>query len=87
MSNHTTETETPRFQVGELVSATSACDSNCVWTFEVTKRTAKFVTLKDVNTGETNRVGVKTDSFGTGGEWALPFGTFSMAPVVHAGER
>ena len=84
MSNHTTET-TKTFQVGELVSATSACDSNCVWTFEVTKRTAKFVTLKDLNTGETNRVGVKTDSF-EGGEWALPFGTFSMAPVVRAGE-
>jgi len=73
----------PTFTPGQTVSARSACDSDVVWTFEVVSRTAKFVTLRDLTTSDTMRVGVKTDSF-DGGEWALPFGSFSMAPVVRA---
>lgn len=73
-----------KFTPGTIVSATSACDSNCVWTFEVTKRTAKFVTLTDLDTGDVMRVGIKTESLNGEGEWALPFGRFSMAPVVRA---
>lgn len=84
MNNHT-ETTNSTFTVGEIVTARSVCDYDCVWTFEVVKRTAKFVTLEDIATGETNRVGVKVDSFDEGREWALPFGSYSMAPVVRAG--
>lgn len=71
------------FTVGQIVSATSACDSDCVWTFEVIARTAKFVTLREEN-GDVMRVGVRTHD---GEEWASPFGSFSMAPVVSAGAR
>lgn len=81
----TTTTTTPAtFTTGQVVTATSACDSDCVWTFEVVARTAKFVTLRDVDNGDTMRVGVRCHD---GEEWASPFGTFSMAPVVRAGAR
>lgn len=72
---------TATFQVGQTLTARSAGDHNCIWRFEVIKRTAKFVTLLRDNghDGETLRVGIKTDDLG---EWALPFGTYSMAPVV-----
>jgi hypothetical protein len=70
------------FQVGQIVSANSACDYDCVWTFEVVSRTAKFITLRDQGTGNTMRVGVRVYD---GEEWASPFGRYSMAPVVRAG--
>jgi hypothetical protein len=78
----TAPTAVAAFEVGSTYEAVSACDSDCIWTLEVLSRTAKFVTLRDVQSGETNRVGVR--SYG-GEEWASPFGTYSMAPVIRAG--
>ena len=70
------------FRVGHTYSATSACNHNCVWTFEVISRTAKFITIREQSDGETMRVGVRSHD---GEEWASPFGTYSMAPVIRAG--
>lgn len=70
-----------RFAVGQTVTCRSACNSDCVWTFVVVARTARFVTLRDVDSDETMRVGVREHD---GEEWASPFGSFSMAPVVRA---
>lgn len=70
-----------KFEVGHSYSATSACDHECVWTFEVIKRTAKFITLRE-NSGEIRRVGVRTHD---DHEYASPFGTYSMAPVIVSG--
>lgn len=70
------------FTVGEFVTARSACDSDCVWTFEVIGRTAKFVTIRDTSTGDVSRVGVIASPEG---EWARPFGAFSMCPIVRPG--
>lgn len=79
----TTETITKSaFKVGSVYSAPSACDRNAVWTFKVVARTAKFVTLQRPSQPDiVTRVGVKIDELG---EWALPFGTYSMAPVIRA---
>lgn len=76
----TTTAPTVRFEAGAFASATSACDSDCVWTFEVVGRTAKFVTLKDTLSGDVTRSKVHVDRHGN--ESTLPFGTFSMAPVA-----
>lgn len=75
-----------RFAPGETVTCRSVCDHNCVWTFEVIKRTAKFITIQDVTfpgrpAEKPVRVGVKTDD---NGEWAMPMGSYSMAPVIRA---
>ena len=52
------------------------------WTFEAVARTAKFVTLQD-GIGDLHRVKVHIDAR-DGGEWALPLGSYSMAPVIRA---
>jgi hypothetical protein len=81
--NTATATQTDTFQVGTTYTTRSAADSNCIFRFTVTKRTAKFITVLRDNgaDGELIRVGVKTDERG---EWALPLGSFSMAPVIRA---
>lgn len=78
----TTAPQVRRFTVGDRVD-TGAGDYR--WTFDVVKRTACFVTLRDVRNGDTYRVGVKvSDWSGDHAEWCLPFGSYSMAPVVRA---
>lgn len=78
----TTNTPTIKFQTGLKYSARSVCDYNCIWTFKVIKRTAKFITIED-QYGEQKRVGVKVwgDS-----ETAYPLGNYSMCPVIDAAE-
>jgi hypothetical protein len=67
------------FQVGAVYSTGEARDY--VWRFEVLKRTAKFVTLRDVLTGEVRRAGVRVWN---NVETALPLGSYSMAPSISA---
>lgn len=76
-------TTTPAtFQTGRTYLAHWATDHTMQTPFEVVRRTARFVTLRRPDTGETVRVGVKADH--AGAEYALPFGTYSMAPVLRA---
>lgn len=78
MSN--TAAATKPFQVGATYYAVSACDHTCVWTFTVTARTAKFLTLTD-DAGKSVRVGLRAWN---GVESCSPLGTYSMAPVLTA---
>ena len=74
------QTEPARFTIGQVCNARSSCDWDTIFTWTVVARTAKFVTFRD-EFGEDRRVRVKEDR---DGEWAMPQGRFSMAPVVHA---
>ena len=69
-----------KFQIGQTYSARSACDYDCVFSFTVTKRTGKFLTIEDRH-GKTRRVGVR-DRYGV--EACSPLGSYSMAPVLFA---
>lgn len=69
-----------KFEVGRRYSATSPCDHNCVWTFTVTKRTDKSVWIKD----EDGKVVRKSIQVWGDTESVLPFGKFSMCPVLRA---
>lgn len=86
MTNETTTTATTNliaFEVGASYSARSACNSDCIWTWTVTKRTAKFITV-ETDHGEIARVGVKVwDNV----ERAEPFGNYSMSPSIYADRR
>lgn len=67
------------FQVGQRYSCRSLCDHDCVWTYEVTARTARFVTLTDGH--EAVRVGVTVlDDV----ERCSPHGRYSMSPTLRA---
>lgn len=74
---------TSTFTVGQAYSATSVCDHECVWTFKVLRRTARFITIED-RWGAVSRVGVRT--VGTE-EVASPLGSYSMAPVIRSSRR
>ncbi len=87
MTNGATSTVPATFQVGATYEARSICDHNCVWSFRVIARTAKFVTLEaDTyrnygNAANTKRVGV---GVWDGVECASPLGTYSMSPTIRA---
>lgn len=68
------------FTVGRSYSTRLNVEDGVGLTYTVTARTPKFVTLRD-RWGDERRVGVKTHD---GVEWALPDGSYSMAPVIHA---
>lgn len=69
-----------KFESGKTYSTRSACDHNCVFSYEVVKRTTKTVTLKD-NYGKQTRRGVKERN---GIEFCYPEGVYSMCPVLTA---
>jgi hypothetical protein len=80
-----------RFEVGQRVYARSIGDHNCVWVFTVTARTPRFVTFFQEGSvsrrhpeGESFRVSARAPRRPGEAEWAMPFGVYSMAPVVLA---
>lgn len=79
----TNPTTTATFEVGQTYSCRSVCSHDTIWTFTVESRTARFATLVD-SWGDRSRVGIKTDD---DGEWMLPLGRYSMAPVLRAVAR
>lgn len=66
-----------QFQAGKTYTARSICDSNCIISVEVAKRTAKTLTTKG---GQRLRIAVRD-----GVEYVKPWGSYSMAPIVCAG--
>ena len=70
---------TKQFEVGKTYSTRSACDYDCIFTFTVTKRTAKTVTVRS-NLGEVARKVRVYD----GAEHLYPHGIYSMAAIISA---
>jgi hypothetical protein len=73
------------FIVGKTYTTRSAGDHTMIFAYTVVARTAKFITIED-DRGHTKRVGALVDPgrLSDGGEFALPQGSFSMAPVIKA---
>lgn len=69
-----------QFKVGTTYQARSICDYECIFSFEVIKRSAKRVTLR--HEGQEFTRGVKVDD--AGNEFTYPLGTYSMAPTIRA---
>lgn len=72
------------FEIGKTYETRSACNSECVWTFTITSRTAATVTAVDDH-GETKkfRISKKFSTF-RNAETFLPFGEYSMCPMISA---
>lgn len=71
---------TATFQVGNTYTMRWVGDADALTPCKVVKRSAKFVTF-EVDGFGTARVGVKANDQG---EFALPLGSYSMAPCVRA---
>lgn len=72
-----------QFEIGQTYSTRSSCDWDTIFSWTVIKRTAKFITVDD-GYGEIKRVGVKVWN---GVESAMPYGNYSMSPVIRAGKE
>lgn len=71
-----------KFQEGKTYSSKSICDSDCVFSFKILKRTAKTVTINSLfNKNETTRCKIHEYE---GSEMIYPLGKYSMAPILRA---
>ncbi len=79
-----------RFEVGKTYRMVSPCDTNCAWYYTVTKRTAKTVTLMDLDGKTIVRRLAEMKSIDrvtgveSGEEYCKPLGDFSMCPILRA---
>lgn len=72
-----------KFEIGKTYTMASPCDRNCVWTYTVTKRTAKTITISDGYELQTCRVN-EHESESRKAETVFPFGRSSLCPVLSA---
>ena len=70
-------TATKTFEAGKTYTGRSVCDHDCIISVSVAKRTAKSIRTTE---GKTLRIAVSFD----GEEYVMPWGRYSMAPMVRA---
>ena len=75
--------ETAKFETGKKYATTLITDCTIALSFEVVRRTAKTVWIKDER-GETRRRGIKTED---GAEWIFPMGAAAHSPRLHADDN
>jgi hypothetical protein len=68
-----------KFEAGQTYTTRSICDSECVISVTVIKRTAKTITTKIMGNVKTLRIFDRD-----GAEAVRPWGRYSMAPTVTA---
>lgn len=74
-----------QFEVGQSYEMRSACDHDCVWRFKVISRTAMTVQLQEENLNKPIICRIKKRlSWYRGVESVMPFGSYSMAPILSA---
>ena len=71
---------TKQFETGKTYSTRSICDSECIFSYSIIKRTAKTVTVKSMGNLKTSKI--RHDE--NGAEWCFPDGQYSMCPVIRA---
>ena len=74
--------EQQAFEVGKSYATRSVCDHNCIFSITVARRTAKTIT-----TTEGKRLGIRPLSYGVAHESVMPYGRYSMAPIIDASEQ
>lgn len=74
-----------KFEVGKTYSTRSICDTNCVISLVVIARTAKTITANVNGEVKKLRISEKMSSF-RNAETVFPWGQYSMAPMISAGE-
>lgn len=72
-----------KFEIGKEYSCRSICDHECAWTFTVTARTEKTITVTDGEKTKKLRI-IQGLSEWNGTESCYPLGKYSMAPILRA---
>jgi hypothetical protein len=68
---------------GQTLTARSICDSNCIFSVEVTERKGRFATVR-TDKGESRK---KIYADNSGNEYLYALGKYSMAPIFRAPEN
>lgn len=71
-----------KFEIGRTYTMKSPCNQDCVWTYEVIKRTAKTITITNGKSEIRCRISKSSEMLGT--ETVYPLGQYSMAPTLRA---
>jgi hypothetical protein len=69
-----------KFEVGKTYWTRSICDSDCIYRFEIKKRTAKSVWVEYHGKVTARRIFIDYN----GNEAIMPHGQYSMAPTLSA---
>ncbi len=72
-----------QFEIGNTYTMKSICNSDCVWTYKVTERTAQTITITDGKEVKKCRISKKFSTY-RDAETILPLGNYSMAPMLSA---
>jgi hypothetical protein len=72
-----------KFEIGQTYSMSSPCMHDCIWTYTVTKRTARTVTITDGKETKTCRVSKAATQY-RNAETIYPLGQYSMCPSLCA---
>lgn len=72
-----------QFEIGKTYQTRSICDSNCIISITVTGRTASTITVNESGEIKKLRISKKYSGF-RNAETVLPWGSYSMAPVISA---
>lgn len=75
------EPQDTAFKVGRTYYARSACDYECIYSWEVVKRTDKTIWIQDKRGSDLRARRISTIE---GVETIMPSGTYSMAPMLRA---
>lgn len=73
------------FETGKTYSTRSICDSECIYSITIAKRTAKTITTTE---GKLLRIAVQRQQGGPdhdGVETVKPNGSYSMCAIIRAG--
>lgn len=80
------ELKNNKFETGQTYSCRSICDHNCIWEYEIIKRTKCFVWIKEVNDKSVNpnHIERRKITIHNAAETVKPTGNYSMAPTLRA---
>jgi hypothetical protein len=73
---------TTQIQAGQVLTARSACDYDCIFSVKVLERKGSFATVEAH--GEAKRVKIRSDDRG---EYVFALGKYSMAPIFRVSEE
>jgi len=80
----TNENSTAKFETGTRYSCNSIGDSNCWWHFEVVRRTAKSIWIREVGSSKEPQRKAISPSYDGKAETVSPLGSYSMSPSLRA---
>lgn len=72
-----------QFEIGKTYATTSICDSNCIISITVTARTDATITVTENGEIKKLRINKKISEY-RNAETVLPWGRYSMAPMISA---